>query len=113
MDSSEELVVLHYFFDAFEAGKACQFLEEGQIPFELKDYSVRLQGVVDRFEAPAVHLDVLVSSEDLERAKSCLREKMGLFPEREVDERGECISADDEEMLSSAIVTDDQQEAHS
>jgi hypothetical protein len=113
MESSDELVVLHNFLDAYDAGRACQFLEERQIPFALKDFSVRLQGVNRFSEGPAIRLEVLVSSEDIERAKSCLREKMGLFPERETDERAESQSADEQEVLSQAIVSDGLEEAQS
>ena len=106
VDSSEGLIVLNSFFDAFEAGQACQFLEEHEIPFVLKNFSVRLQGA-DRFrEGPAIRMEVLISPEDLEQAKACLREKMGLFPEREIDERKEDNSTDDDEVLSQAIMCD-------
>jgi hypothetical protein len=113
VDSSSELVVLNSFFDAFDAGRACQFLEDGQIPFALKDFSVRLQGLNKFSEGPAIRVDVLVCSEDFEHAKSCLREKMGLFPEREIDEQAETQSTDGDEALSQAIVCDLQEDAQS
>lgn len=84
IDTTDNLVILITFFDALDAGKACQHLEAEEIPFVLEDLSVRQQGVSRFQEGPSVQLDVFVEKRDLERAKSCLRTTMRLFPEREV-----------------------------
>jgi hypothetical protein len=85
MDSTKDMVVLNSFFDALDAGKACRHLEENEIPFVLENLSVRQQGVSRFQEGPAIRLDVLVHEQDLQQAKTCLRETMHLFPEREAD----------------------------
>ena len=83
-DALEDFVILNTFFDALDAGKACEHLEAEDIPFVLEDLSVRKQGVSRFEEGPAIQLDVFVQQEDLEQAKRCLRKAMHLFPEREV-----------------------------
>jgi hypothetical protein len=100
IDTSEDLVVLNTFFDALDAGRACQHLEAEKIPFVLEDLSVPQQGVNHFQEGPAIRLDVLVQQEDLARARTCLREAMHLFPEREVGvvEHG----GDGDEVLAQA-----------
>jgi Putative prokaryotic signal transducing protein len=84
IDTSEDLAILNTFFDALDAGKACEHLEAEEIEFLLEDLSVRQQGVSRFQEGSPVRLDVFVHEEDLERARKCLRRTMSLFPEREV-----------------------------
>ena len=111
MDSAEDMVVLNAFFDAFEADRACQLLEESGIPFEVRDFSVR-QHDADHFsEGPSVGLDVLVTAKDLDQAKACLREKMGLFPEREIDEHDGDYPVDGDGKPSQAIICDTPEDA--
>ncbi len=118
IDISDDLVILNTFFDALDAGKACQHLEAEKIPFVLEDLSVRRQGVSRFQEGPAIRLDVFVHQEDLERAKGCLRKAMHLFPEREVgvvDHGGDgdevlaqaaaCEALEDAEAVRTALTT--------
>jgi hypothetical protein len=100
IDISDDLVVLNTFFDALDAAKACRHLEAEKIPFVLENLSVPQQGVNRFQEGPAIQLEVWVQQEDLERAKTCLRHAMHLFPEREVGavEHGD----DGDEVLAQA-----------
>jgi hypothetical protein len=109
IDISDDLVVLNTFFDAMDAGKACQHLEAEKIPFVLEDLSVPQQGVSRFQEGPAIRLVVWVQQEDLERAKTCLRKAMHLFPEREfvVVEHG----GDGDEVLAQAAACEELEDA--
>jgi hypothetical protein len=77
-------VVLMTFHDAISAGLACDYLEEGEVDFEMRDLSQPQTGM-RRFDShPAVSLELLIDAKDKERAMAILREKMGLFPLQEV-----------------------------
>lgn len=109
VDDSEEWIDLNTFFDALEAGKACGYLEQAAIPFAVEDLGQRRQGV-DRFEGPAIWLDVRVRKEDFERAKECLRSSMHLFP---LQEEGleEYQAIDDEDVFAEAAACEQQVDA--
>jgi hypothetical protein len=109
IDISDDLVLLNTFFDALDAGKACQHLEAQKIPFALEDLSVPQQGVSRFQEGPPIRLDVWVQQEHLERAKACLRMAMHLFPEREVGvvEHG----GDGDEVLAQAAACEESEDA--
>jgi hypothetical protein len=79
-----EAVTLRLFYDAIEAGRACEFLEEQQVKFEMKDVSPPRSGMGGPYSPPAVALKLIVDRQDRERAMAILREKMGLFPLQEV-----------------------------
>jgi hypothetical protein len=72
------------FFDAFEAGQACECLEERGVDFELRDVSEPQEGMRSFDSPPPVALQLFVGKTDLEYTKAILREKMGLFPLQEV-----------------------------
>ena len=80
---------LMVFHDAIDAGRACTFLEEREVDFEMRDVSNKQTGM--RYEAPPVALQLVVAKANRERAMAVLREKMGLFPLQEVDEADELI----------------------
>jgi hypothetical protein len=109
IDTSEDLVILIAFFDALDAGKACQHLEAEGIPFVLEDLGVRQQGVSRFQEGPAVQLNVFVGKQDLKRAKSCLQKTMRLFPGREpgVKDHG----GDGDEVLAQAAACESLKDA--
>ena len=78
---------LGVFHDAFEVDRACQLLEEDDVPFRLHDAldgSRPRRGT--RADGPGVALNLIVSGADRERAKATLRKNMGLFPLQEVAE---------------------------
>ena len=105
MDSNHDLVCLNTFFDALDARRACEFLEEEGIPFTIKDCSVRRQGVNRFTEGPAILMEVDVAPKDQERAQECLRRRMHLFPEREVVPAAQPLDGEDD-VLSEAFVCD-------
>jgi hypothetical protein len=72
------------FFDAIEAGQACEYLEEVGIKFEPKDISEPQEGIRSFSSPPPVMLQLFVDKSDEEGMKAILREKMGLFPLQEV-----------------------------
>jgi hypothetical protein len=72
------------FHDAIDAGFACEFLEKGEIEFEVRDISQPRVGVRTFNNPPAVALQIFVDKADEEDAKAILREKLGLFPLQEV-----------------------------
>ena len=80
---------LMVFHDAIDAGRACTFLEEQEVDFEMRDVSKKQTGI--RYEAPPVALQLVVAKANRERAMAVLREKMGLFPLQEVDEADELV----------------------
>ena len=78
------------FYDAMDAGRACEFLDGAGIPFHVADVSDRSS--LGSFEgAPAVALRITVLLSDLDRARGVLRGAMGLFPEQEVEEADEAL----------------------
>jgi hypothetical protein len=79
-------VALMTFHDAMSAGRACDFLEDGEVEFEMKDVSTIQAGY-----GRAVSLDLIVHPKDRERAMAILRETMGLFPLQEVDVADEAV----------------------
>jgi hypothetical protein len=107
---------LGVFHDAFAVDRACQFLEENDIPFRLHDSldsSRPRKGT--RFDGPGVALDMIVAASDLDRAKSILRKNMGLFPLQEVEEADAVVDdgtvsvigtfgrRDDADMVANAL----------
>jgi len=81
---NSEASVLTTLYDALETGKASAFLEEAGIPFELVDHSVRQTGWRSFNGGPPIAFALHVPKAEAERAKSILRERMGLFPLQEV-----------------------------
>jgi hypothetical protein len=76
-------ISLRVFYDAIELGRACDFLEEQEVDFDIRDLS-KPRSVLTPFERP-VEMDLDVRRVDQSRAILILREKMGLFPLQEVD----------------------------
>jgi hypothetical protein len=72
------------FFDAIEAGQACECLEEAGIEFELKDIAEPQIGMRSFDSPPIVVLRLFVNKTDEEAVKAVLREKLDLFPLQEV-----------------------------
>jgi len=72
------------FYDAIEAGRACEFLDEQEVKFEMRDILKprSMLGALER--SPPVSLRLVVPVEDRQKAMAILREKMGLFPLQEV-----------------------------
>ena len=46
--------MFEYFFDALDARRACEFLEGDGIGFEVRNHSVRVQGVNRFHEGPGI-----------------------------------------------------------
>jgi hypothetical protein len=94
--SSNDSVIQHgkvspiTFFDAIHAGRACEYLKEAGVEFELKDLWEPDVGVPALKGPPAV-LQLFVDKADDENTKAILREKMGLFPLQEVSVADEPI----------------------
>jgi len=86
-------VALMVFHDAIEAGRACDFLEAGEIEFEITDVAEPRSGMRSFSNLPPVALRLAVDKGDRARAMAVLREKMNLFPVQEVDQ--EDASVDD------------------
>jgi len=84
-------VALMVFYDAIDAGRACEFLEEREIDFEMQDVSKprSMLGVLEM--SPPVSLRLVVRAADRERAMAILRETMGLFPLQEVEVADEAV----------------------
>jgi hypothetical protein len=72
------------FHDAIDAGFACEYLEKGEVEFEVRDISQPREGFYTFTHPPPVVLQLFVDKADEEGAKAILREKMGLFPLQEV-----------------------------
>jgi hypothetical protein len=98
----KELVWLHTFFDAINAGEACQYLETAGIPFTMENLSTRTQGIHKFSEPPPIVIELFVAPADLKRAQACLHETMHLFPNPEIDPR--LAEQEPEDVLSSAIL---------
>jgi hypothetical protein len=77
-------MALMIFYDAIEAGRACDFLEEREVDFEIRDVS-RPQTGMHGYNSSPVALELVVKRVDRERAMAVLRETMGLFPLQEVE----------------------------
>lgn len=82
---------LRTFYDALEAGRACEFLDEAGIPFHVADMTQEEGGRGAAEGGPAVALRVTVPLTDFERAKAVLRKGMGLFPLQEVTTADEMV----------------------
>jgi len=79
----KDWVSLMVFYDAIELGRACDFLEEQEIEFEIHDRS-KPPSALTPFQR-SVEMDLGVRQVDQQRAMAILREKMGLFPLQEVE----------------------------
>jgi hypothetical protein len=77
--------LLSTFHDAIEAGRACDFLKEAEVPFRLEDVAKPRSGFRG-YDNPPVALNLIVDKMDRERAMAVLRKEMGLFPLQEVEE---------------------------
>ncbi len=84
-------VVLTIFYDAIDAGRGCDFLDELEIEFDLQDVSPPRGGLGILEMGPAVSLRLVVRKQDRERAMAVLRAKMGLFPLQEVEVADEAV----------------------
>jgi hypothetical protein len=110
MNLSDDLVCLNAFFDALQTRRACEFLEEDGIGFEVRDRSMRVQGVGKFHEGPAILMEIFVNADDVQRAQSCLRRTMQLFPEREIISTSNEL-CEEGEVLSEAFACDEQNDA--
>ena len=72
-------VSLITFYDAIEAGKACDSLDAAEISLEVKDLS-QTDGRGSEWGGPPIALQLVVDERDRNRAMQLLREEMGLFP---------------------------------
>jgi hypothetical protein len=84
-------IMLMVFHDAIDAGQACEFLEEREVDFEMRDVAEKQTGMRGFDSPPPVALGLVVAKADRERAMAVLREKMGLFPLQEVEEADELV----------------------
>jgi hypothetical protein len=82
---------LNTFYDAFDAGRACDCLEAEGIAFDLRDRSASAGGLGMLEGGPPVVLQLFVDGADRERAMAVLRRKMGLFPLQEVEVADEAV----------------------
>jgi hypothetical protein len=96
-------VVLTTFHDAMDARGACEFLEDGDVVFRVKDVAALSTGGSTFGGGPVVALELIVHGADKWRAMAILRERMGLFPLQEVEE-GDELSADEEQAVEMATV---------
>jgi hypothetical protein len=78
--------LLGRFHDAIEVGRACEFLEENEVPFHIEDVAQPRSGLRSFDSPPPVALNLIVDKAYRERAMAILRREMGLFPLQEVDE---------------------------
>jgi hypothetical protein len=96
-EGDPSLVTLLVSQSAVEANKAATCLEEAEIAFELRPQRYR-----DTDDGPwktSGLLEIVVESERKQDAVRTLREKMGLFPLAEVNERdGDTEASEDEEF---------------
>jgi hypothetical protein len=79
-------VVLTTFYDAIAAGEACDWLEAEGMEVDVRDVSEKSSVGGSFYGGPPVAMQVIVAVRDRDRAMKILREKMGLFPLREVEE---------------------------
>lgn len=92
---------LMVFHDAIAAGEACDHLEEQGIEIEVRDVAAAQSGGGSFYGGPPVALQVIVQQRDLGRATAILREKMGLFPQQEVEVADEVVDDGSTVMLGS------------
>ena len=85
------LASLMVFHDAIAAGEACDVLEAEGLEIEVRDVAAAQAGGGSYYGGPPVALQVIVQQGDLNRAMQILREKMGLFPQQEVEEADELV----------------------
>lgn len=82
--------LLGRFHDAIEVGRACDFLEQNEVPFRIRDVAKPRSGM-GMYDSPPVALDLIVEKAYRGRAMAVLRREMGLFPLQEVDEADEVM----------------------
>jgi hypothetical protein len=81
------LTSLISFYDGIELSKACAILEDAQMEPSIEAIDGdAMSGVPPRFE-------IWLDAAGIERAKTLLRARMGLFPLAEVDEQGDAAAA--------------------
>ena len=85
------MVVLTTFHDAIAAGEACDLLDAEEMEIEVRDVATAQGGGGSFYGGPPVALQVIVQQRELGRAMAILREKMGLFPQQEVEVADEAI----------------------
>ena len=102
--------VLNTFYDAFDAGRACDCLEAEGIAFDLRDRSAGAGGLGMLEGGPAVVLQLFVESADRERAMAVLRKKMGLFPLQEVEVADEAVDDGSVSVLGGFARRDEAEE---
>jgi hypothetical protein len=73
------------FYDAIEAGNACDALDEAEIGLEVKDLS-QTEGRGSFYGGSPIALQLIVNEQDRGRAVKLLRDKMGLFPLEDIAE---------------------------
>jgi hypothetical protein len=78
-------VSLMTFNDAIGAGEACRHLEDAGIEIDVRDVSETSTVGGSFYGGPPVALQVVVAGADVTRAQKILREKMKLFPLKEVE----------------------------
>jgi hypothetical protein len=81
---AKKMVLLNDFFDALDAGRACDFLGDAGIGFEIEDLSIRENWPGHDFGSSSILMKVFVQKRTLEAAQGVLRLRMGLFPLQEV-----------------------------
>jgi len=84
-------VVLTTFHDAIAAGEACDLLEAEGMEIDVRDVANAHSGSGSFYGGPPVALQVIVQQRELSHAMAILREKMGLFPQQEVEEADEPV----------------------
>lgn len=97
VEDDPSLVTLFTTQSAVEANKAATYLEEAEIPFELRPHRFR-----ETEDGPWIlsgYLEVVVKADRKQDAVRVLREKMGLFPLAEVQEGDHETEASEEEEL--------------
>ena len=77
--------LLGRFHDAIEVGRACDFLEQNEVPFRIEDVAQPRSGL-GAYDSPPVSLNLIVDKVYRQRAMAVLRREMGLFPLQEVEE---------------------------
>jgi hypothetical protein len=82
--------LLGRFHDAIEVGRACEFLEQHEVPFHIEDVAQPRSGS-GAYDSPPVALNLIVEKAYRERAMAILRREMGLFPLQEVEEADEAV----------------------
>ena len=78
-------IALITLYDAMDAGRACDVLDEAEIDVEVRDLS-QDEGRGSFYSGRPVALQLIVNQQDRDRAVTLLREQMGLFPLEQVAE---------------------------